>query len=49
MNQYLKMLINAAEPVSAPVAILGLLAVTGLVLVVAGRKARRLEINYSTD
>ena len=49
MNQYLKMLINAAEPVSAPVAIMGLLMVTGVVLVVAGKKARRLEINYSTD
>jgi hypothetical protein len=49
MNRVLKMLVNAAEPVSAPVAILGLLAVTAAVLVVAGRQARRLEINYSTD
>ena len=49
MNQILKMLVNAAEPVSAPVAILGLLAVTAVVLMVAGRQARRLEINYSTD
>jgi ABC-type transport system involved in multi-copper enzyme maturation permease subunit len=49
MNQYLKMLVSAAEPVSAPVAILGLVAVTVAVLVVAGRQARRLEINYSTD
>ena len=49
MNQILKMLVNAAEPVSAPVAILGLLAVTVVVLMLAGRQARRLEINYSTD
>jgi hypothetical protein len=49
MNRFLKLLVNAAEPVSAPVAILGLLAVTAVVLVFAGRQARRLEINYSTD
>ncbi len=49
MNQILKLLVNAAEPVSAPVAILGLLAVTAVVLLLAGRQARRLEINYSTD
>jgi hypothetical protein len=49
MNQFLKLLVNAAEPVSPPVAILGLLAVTAAVLFVAGRQARRLEINYSTD
>lgn len=49
MNRYLKMLVNAAEPVSAPVAIVGLLAVTVVVLAAAGRQARRLEINYSTD
>jgi ABC-type transport system involved in multi-copper enzyme maturation permease subunit len=45
----LRLLINAAEPVSAPVAILGLLAVTALVLAIAGRQARRLEINYGTE
>ena len=49
MNRFLKMLVNAAEPVSAPVAILGLLAVAVAVLFLAGRQARRLEINYSTD
>jgi hypothetical protein len=49
MNQVLKLLVNAAEPVSAPVAILGLLAVAVAVLFVAGRQARRLEINYSSD
>jgi ABC-type transport system involved in multi-copper enzyme maturation permease subunit len=49
MNRFLKLLVNAAEPVSAPVAILGLMGVTAIVLVIAGRKARVLEINYSTD
>ena len=44
-----KLLITAAEPVPAAWALLGLLAVTILVLAVAARKARKLEINYSTD
>jgi len=44
-----KLLVTAAEPVSAPWAILGLLAVTIVILAVAARKARKLEINYSTD
>jgi hypothetical protein len=45
----MKLLITAAEPVSATAAILGLVAVTVAVLVLAGRQARRLEINYSAD
>jgi len=49
MNRFLKLLINAAEPVSAPVAIIGLSIVTIAVLALAGRLARGLEINYSTD
>jgi hypothetical protein len=49
MNRFLKLLVSAAEPVSAPVAIIGLLAVTAIVLMLAGRLARGLEINYSTD
>jgi ABC-type transport system involved in multi-copper enzyme maturation permease subunit len=49
MNALMKLLITAAEPVSATAAILGLLGVTVAVLVVAGRQARRLEINYSAD
>lgn len=44
-----KLLVSAAEPASAAVSVLGLLAVTILVLAVAARKARKLEINYSTD
>ncbi len=44
-----KLLITAAEPVPPAWAILGLLTVTILVLAVAARKARKLEINYGTD
>lgn len=44
-----KLLITAAEPATPAVAVLGLLALTGVVLAVAARKARQLEINYSTD
>jgi ABC-type transport system involved in multi-copper enzyme maturation permease subunit len=45
----LRLLINSAEPTPAPIAILGLLVVTGVVLALAARQARRLEINYGTD
>jgi ABC-type transport system involved in multi-copper enzyme maturation permease subunit len=44
-----KLFITAAEPVPASWALLGLLTVTILVLTLAARKARKLEINYSTD
>jgi len=44
-----KLLITAAEPASPAVAVLGLLTLTIVVLAVAARKARQLEINYSTD
>ena len=44
-----KLLITAAEPARPAVAVLGLLALTIVVLAVAARKARQLEINYSTD
>ncbi|MEI9813773.1 MAG: hypothetical protein WDO18_14505 [Acidobacteriota bacterium] len=49
LNRFLKLLVNAAEPVSAPVAIGGLLVLTLVILAFAGRLARGLEINYSTD
>jgi hypothetical protein len=45
----LKLLVSASEPASATVSILGLLTLTVLILAVAARKARQLEINYSTD
>jgi ABC-type transport system involved in multi-copper enzyme maturation permease subunit len=44
-----KLLISAAEPVSTAAAVSGILIFTLLVLVAAGIRARRLEINYSTD
>ena len=45
----LRLLISAAEPVTTSVAVIGLLVVTGVVLVMASIRARRLEINYGTD
>ena len=48
-NPILALLTSSAEPTPAPLAILGLFVVTGLVLAYAARKARTLEINYSAD
>lgn len=45
----LKMLLNPAAPSSKAGAILGLLAVTVLVLWAASKAVRRLEINYGTE
>lgn len=45
----LQLLLAPAEPAPAALAILGLLGVTVLVLWVASRAVRRLEVNYSTD
>jgi hypothetical protein len=44
-----KLLVTAAEPVPPGLALLGLLTLTIVVLAVAARKARTLEINYSAD
>ncbi|MBV8841879.1 MAG: hypothetical protein JO307_03620 [Bryobacterales bacterium] len=44
-----RLLISSAEPPQAWVAMLGLMVVTLAVLVFAGRRARRLEINYGTE
>lgn len=49
LPELLKLLISPPEPVSTPVAIAGLLALTVVVLYLAGRRARRLEINYGTE
>jgi len=49
MSTIQKLLVTAAEPVRPVWAVVGLLTVTILVLAVAARKARKLEINYSTD
>ncbi len=45
----LRLLLAPAEPAPAGWAIFGLLAVTALVLYVASRAVKRLEVNYSTD
>jgi len=45
----MRLLLAPAEPVGPAVAVLGLLAVTALVLTLAARAVKRLEINYSTD
>ena len=45
----IRLLMSPAEPPSVLVAILGLFTVTALVLWIAARTVRRLEINYGTD
>jgi len=45
----MRLLLAPAEPAPAALAILGLLGVTVLVLWVASRAVRRLEVNYATD
>lgn len=49
MPALVRLLLAPAEPAPALFAVLGLFAVTGLVLWTASRAVRRLEINYSTD
>jgi hypothetical protein len=49
INPLLALLISSAEPTPAALAIAGLIALTAIVLVVAGLRARKLEINYGTD
>ncbi len=49
MPPLLALLISDAEPISAYVAILGLLAVSVAILVGSMSRVRRLEINYTTD
>ena len=45
----LRFILSPASPAPAPLAILGVLGVTALVLWIASRAVRRLEVNYSTD
>ncbi|MFB3778527.1 MAG: hypothetical protein ACE141_12995 [Bryobacteraceae bacterium] len=49
MPAVLRLLFSPAAPPSKPLAVFGLLAVTALVLWLAARAIRKLEINYSTD
>lgn len=45
----LALLVSTSEPVSVPLAILGLLTVALLALCVSGLQVRRMEINYTTE
>lgn len=45
----LKLLITTAAPTPGPIAVAGILALASAILVLAARKARQLEINYSSD
>jgi outer membrane protein assembly factor BamE (lipoprotein component of BamABCDE complex) len=49
MHPLLALLISNSDPVSAPVAILGLLAVALVALYFSSLQVRRMEINYTTE
>lgn len=45
----LALLVSNPDPIAAPIAVTGLLAVAALLLALSVRSVRRLEINYSTE
>jgi hypothetical protein len=45
----LRLLISNGDPVSAPLAVLGILAVSAIALYASSLQVRRMEINYSTE
>lgn len=45
----LALLVSNSEPVSAPIAVLGLLVVAAVALYVSSLQVRRMEINYTTE
>jgi hypothetical protein len=49
MSLVLQLLISTAQPTSTPVAVIGVICFTALVLGLAAYRVRRLEINYATD
>ena len=49
MPPLLALLISNSEPVSAPVAVFGVVAVAFVALYVSSRQVRRMEINYTTE
>jgi ABC-type transport system involved in multi-copper enzyme maturation permease subunit len=49
MHPLLSLLISNPEPISAPAAVLGLLAVALIALYASSLQVRRLEINYTTE
>ena len=49
MPAFVRLFFAPAAPPSAPVAVAGVLALTALVLWLAARVIRKIEINYSTE
>ena len=49
MPALLALLVSQSDPLSAPVAVLGLTAVALLALCISGRRVRSMEINYTTE
>ena len=49
LNPLLRLLVSATEPARVVTAVAGLFVVTGVVLVMAARRARGLEISYGTE
>jgi len=49
MPKLFALLVSNTEPVSAYLAVSGLLALSALVLFASSRSVRRLEINYTTE
>jgi len=45
----LALLVSTSEPISAPLAVLGLLTVSLLAVCISGIQVRRMEINYTTE
>jgi ABC-type transport system involved in multi-copper enzyme maturation permease subunit len=46
---FVRLLISPVQPATKTVAVLGIVILTGVVLVVAARLSRKMEINYSTE
>jgi len=49
MPAVLSLLVSNPDPVSMPVAIMGIVVVSLLVLYVSGFQVRRMEINYTSE
>jgi len=46
---FFALLVSNAEPISAPLAVGGVLIVTAIALLISGVQVRRMEINYTTE
>jgi hypothetical protein len=49
MPALMVLLVSNAEPISAYIAVFGLLALSAVVLVASMKQVRRLEINYTAE